>query len=145
MRLLYPIGVILLKISLDANTFGVVDFIDWLVLNKNELEIHLSIIAALKVYHWYNLRGLSKDEFQLDIDSFNPIIDEVTYNNIFNISTKAKNARLRFKHHARDYIIGSQAELAGTTLLTYNLKHFEWVKDVEVMTPDDFILLFEQD
>jgi tRNA(fMet)-specific endonuclease VapC len=137
--------VILLKISLDSNTFGTLDFIDWLALKKEHLDVNISIIAVLEVYHWYNLRGLSKKELKLDLNSFNATINELQYNTIFKISENAKRGKLRFKHHARDYIIGTQAELEGTVLITYNLKHFEWLSEIQVVTPEEFIMMIGKD
>lgn len=133
----------LLKISLDSNTFGIVDFNDWLAEHKNVLDVKLSVVAALEVFHWYNTRGLSRDEFELDMKSIGASIDGLQIEDIFTTSNSAKHSDLRFKHHARDFIIGTHAIENSTALLTYNIKHFNWITKVDVMTPDQFVLLVD--
>jgi predicted nucleic acid-binding protein len=47
---------------------------------------------------------------------------------------------LPFKHHFRDFLIGIHCENLSLDLVTYNKKHFQWMKKVKIFTPDEFVL-----
>ncbi len=134
-----------MKISLDSNVFRDQNFIEWLILNTPEITVYMSIITTLETYYWYVIRGLSKSEFQEDISALHAQIVPFVSDHICPISTNAKNSRLRFKHHARDFIIGTHAQLKESILITHNLKHFPWINADHMMTPDDFVLKFSTD
>jgi predicted nucleic acid-binding protein len=134
-----------LRISLDSNVFGDQDFIDWLQERKELFEISLSIICALETYHWYNIRGISHYLFERDLEALNAIVQDLTLTQIYEISANAKRATLPFKHHARDFIIGTQTILSQSTLITFNLRHFDWLEEEKVLSPDELVLKVEND
>ena len=143
MRCVFQTGVKLLRISLDSNIFRDQDFIDWLQLSKDKIVILISVISALETYHWYNIRGISEELFKRDIDALGAIVSDLSYQDIFEISNNAKKSPLKFRHHARDFIIGSHALLNKSKLITFNLNHFEWLGKKNVLSPDNLVLLIE--
>jgi predicted nucleic acid-binding protein len=132
------------KISLDSNVFRDQDFLEWLILNSDKISICLSIIACLETYYWYLIRNLSKGDFNKDIKALQAQIVPFVQEEIFQISKNAKKSSLRFKHHARDFIIGTHAQLNNSILVTQNLKHFEWMEANQTITPDNLVILFKK-
>ena len=58
---------------------------------------------------------------------------------------KKYSKQLPFKHHARDYLIGSTAiSLGATYFITYNKSHFNWISNegIEILTPEEFVEKF---
>ena len=113
-----------MKISLDSNVFREVDFIDWLQVNRDRFATSISIIVLLETLHWYKLKGLNNSEFNKDLSKFNPVYQELSISDIDSITDDAINSKLKFKHHAREIIIGSHALKKDSTLITLNVKHF---------------------
>ncbi len=134
----------LLRISLDSNVFADQDFIDWLQDCNKDFEIFLSVISALETYHWYNLRGISKELFNKDIQGLNAILLDLTSEEIYKISALTKKSNLRFKHHARDFIIGTQALIDKAILITSNHRHFDWMGKENVLSPDSLVTKVEK-
>lgn len=143
MRYVFQAGVKLLRISLDSSIFRDQDFVDWLQISKDKLEVFISVISALETYHWYNIRGISEELFKKDISALGAKVNDLSYQDIFDISNNAKKSPLQFRHHARDFIIGSHALLNESKLITFNLNHFEWLGKKNVLSPDDLVLLVE--
>lgn len=132
-------GVISMKISLDSNVFADQDFIEWLQSNNNKLSIHLSLMVGLETLYWYKLRGLKKSEFDYDISKLNAEIHDLTFPEIDMISDNAIKSNIKFKHHARDIIIGSHALHYNCILVTENAKDFQWMKE-NILSPDELVL-----
>ena len=143
MRCVFQTGVKLVRISLDSSIFRDQDFVDWLQFSKDKIEVYISVISALETYHWYNIRGISEELFKKDINALGAIVNDLSYQNIFDISDNAKKSPLQFRHHARDFIIGSHALLNKSKLITFNLNHFEWLGKKNVLSPEDLVLLVE--
>ncbi|MHA1673521.1 MAG: type II toxin-antitoxin system VapC family toxin [Promethearchaeota archaeon] len=131
-----------MKISLDSNVFRDQEFIEWLILNSEKISIYLSIITCLETFYWYTLRNISKSNFKKDLKALQVQIVPLIQDDIYKISNNAKKSSLRFKHHARDFIIGTHAHLKETILVTQNLKHFEWMGPNQTITPDNFVIMF---
>ena len=130
-----------MQISLDSNVFRDQDFLEWLIVNSDQISIHLSIITCLETYYWYLMRKLSKTDFEKDLAALQAQIVPFVKNEIYQISQNAKDSSLRFKHHARDFIIGTHAQIQNSILITNNLKHFEWMGPNQAMTPDNFVII----
>ncbi len=143
MRYVFQTGVKLLRISLDSSIFQDQDFIDWLQLSKDKMEVFISVISALETFHWYNIRGISEELFKKDIDALGAVVNDLSYQDIFDISNNAKISPLQFRHHARDFMIGSHALENKSKLITFNINHFEWLGKKNVLSPDDLVLLVE--
>jgi predicted nucleic acid-binding protein len=133
-----------LKISLDSNVFRDQLFIEWLETISDEISIEISVVVALETYYWYILRKLTKIDFQQDIMELHAKIQPFLDKDIYHVAENANKSSLRIKHHARDFIIGTQADIAKSLLITLNKKHFEWLPKEKVLTPDEFAILFAE-
>ncbi|MHA2277447.1 MAG: hypothetical protein ACXAC2_16845, partial [Candidatus Kariarchaeaceae archaeon] len=71
-----------MKISLDSTVFRDLDFIDWLYVNSEELEITVSVIVALETSYWYKLRGLDISMFLVELDKIKGKIDDLVVEDI---------------------------------------------------------------
>lgn len=132
-----------MRITLDSNCFKNQPFIDFLIVNKSEIEIHLSVISYIETLIWYQFRGLDIDDFDSEIEDLNAKIDLLDKNVGKKISEMVifKNKTFPFKHHARDYFIGVTAAHNDTVLVTYNIRHFDWFPK-QVLTPEEFVRSF---
>jgi len=130
---------IMSKIALDSNIFRNQDFFNWLILRKDEFSVSISIIVYLETLFWYLTRSLTVDDFTYDLEKINADIISLDISLAQETVTKAIKSELSFKHHARDFIIGSAALLEGATLLTYNKKHFLWMSESKVLIPEEFV------
>ena len=104
-------------------------------------EVELSVIVALETFHWYNIRGISKELFDKDLEAIKARIMLLKPEDIYEITNNAKKSKLQFKLHAIDIIIGIQALLSNSTLITYNLRHFKWMGSKNILTPEQLVLL----
>lgn len=134
------------KIALDSNVFRNSDFIDYLILHKNEISIALPSLVQLETGYFYLTKGVSWADFIKFIQKFN--IKLMEWNSI-QIEEVLQNAfiqknRLPFKDHFRDFVIGTQCETLSYSLVTYNLTHFKWLKRIMAQTPEAFISFFEE-
>ncbi|MGQ4875307.1 MAG: hypothetical protein ACP6IY_14680 [Promethearchaeia archaeon] len=130
------------KIALDSNVFRNLNFINYLRLNKNSIQIFIPTIVNLEIGYFYLSKGISWDDYLKEIQKFNGIFLEWESIEIFEVldnAIKNKN-KLPFKHHFRDFIIGTQCEKLKINLITYNKNHFDWLKKIYALTPEDFIL-----
>ncbi len=134
-----------MRISLDSNIFRDQDFIDWLQTKKEKLTVNLSVISALETYHWYTIRGISEELFKKDMQALGAVINELAYSAIFSISKNAKKSVLPVRHHARDFIIGTQALKMKSKLVTFNTNHFEWLGEENLISPDELVLVIESE
>lgn len=114
-------------------------------ISKDKIEVYISVLSALETYHWYNIRGISKELFKKDIKALGAIVNDLSYQKIFDISKNAKESALTFRHHARDFMIGTHALINKSMLITFNLNHFKWLGEKNVLSPDDLVLLVEKE
>lgn len=132
-----------IKIGLDSNVFKNRRFLEWLR-DTGGFDIHISIIVFMETLLWYLRLGLSKEDF---IDDLNKIgIKVINFNDeiasrVVDIATR-QGKKFPFRYHARDYVIGATSIVEEASLITYNIKHFGWLKeyDILVQTPEEFIL-----
>ena len=84
---------------------------------EEDFDINISVICALETYHWYNIRGLPKEHYKKDIDALGIETQDFNVEDIYNTSMNAKGSILPFKHHARDFIIGTNASVISSPLI----------------------------
>ena len=132
-----------LRIGLDSNVFRNRRFLDWLRY-IGKFEVHISIIVYIETLLWYYKLGLKDADL---IDDLNKLRVEIVdldgkIASLTIINALKYGGKFPFKHHARDYVIGSTAQFKKSILITYNLKHFQWLTElgVDVMTPEELIL-----
>lgn len=127
------------KLDIDSNIFRNQAFINWLILKKEEMSIELSIIVYLETLFFYLTRSLTIEDFENDLTDISAKI--ITLDKILaqNTTKNALKSKLPFKHHARDFIIGSAALKRGSILLSYNTRHFNWMPKGSILTPEMFL------
>jgi predicted nucleic acid-binding protein len=129
------------KIAIDSNIFRNSHFINYLKLNKASLEVFIPSIVYLEVAYYYLRKGITWADFLEDIKKFEGVfldwksivIEEVIKNAI------ANKTNMPFRHHIRDFLIGTQCEALKISLVSYNKNHFNWLHTVSVLTPEEFI------
>lgn len=132
----------ILKIGLDSTVFKNRKFIDWIIYNRNFFETHISEIVYMETLLWYKRLGIGKEGFDNDLNELNSkiIFANVDLSDLITENAMKFGREFPFKHHARDYVIGSVAESEGAYLITDNVKHFRWLSDkTPVMTPEKFV------
>jgi hypothetical protein len=123
-------------ICLDTNVFSTADrsFFDWVF--ENHIYAYLPSIAYMElVYH-----RLKKSE---GIQKLNNMLDgygiEVVPFDMGLAMAAALKALPRhdLSENAMDYAIGAYAEAHHFPMITYNKRHFTWLK--EVYTPEEYM------
>ena len=92
---------------------------------------------------WYRSRGLNRTDFDEELRIAGITVTELSKEIAERTAAIALKHRRSspFKHHARDYVIGTCALEDKATLITYNLDDFNWMKEEggTVHTPESFI------
>jgi len=130
----------ILKISIDSICFKNLKFIDFLIDNSSKIEVHIPIIVYVETLIWYKFKGLALKEFDAELNDLQAkidLLDEKIGDVISSIVVK-KDKSFPFRVHARDYFIGAIADYNKTNLVTYNVKHFDWLQN-KVMTPEELV------
>jgi predicted nucleic acid-binding protein len=130
------------KLALDSGVFRNRPFLEWLrYANKHQLEI--SIIAYVETLLWYRSRGLERTDFDEELEKLGICVTELSQDLADKTTANALKHRkaFPFKHHARDYVIGTSALENTATLITYNLDDFKWVTEEggTIHTPESFL------
>ena len=98
-------------------------------------------IVQIEAGYYYMLRGFTWKDFQNDISKFNAIPIEWKAKNIPKLLKFAKKNKstLPFRHHFRDFMIGTECAALELDLITNNSKHFQWIPNIRIYTPEQFI------
>ena len=128
-------------LALDSNIFRNLDFINYLTLNKSKFHIFLPTIVQLEVGYFYLARGILWEEFKEDIQKFDGIFVQWDNKNIPEVIQCAftEKNNLPFKKHFRDFFIGIECEKIPASLISYNKRHFKWLKHTELYTPEEYL------
>ena len=131
--------------ALDSNIFRNLDLINYLTLHKSDFNIHLPTIVQLELGYFYKVKGILWEGFKKDIQKFNGIFLQWDNSFIPDVIQYAFNEKsnLPFKQHFRDFLIGLEIVKIPATLITYNKKHFTWLKEIKIYNPEEFISLQE--
>lgn len=111
----------------------------WLNLNHDKISVGISIIAYLETLFWYLTKSLSIEDFQRDLDEIYAGVTPLDPSLAQSVAERAIPSVLPFRHHARDFIIGTSSIQREAILLTYNIAHFSWMPKGRVATPEKFI------
>ena len=130
-----------IKIALDSNIFRHRAFIAYLTINHSKFDIFIPTIVQIETGYYYILRGLTWKDFKSDISKFNAISIEWNSKNTPKLLKFAKKNKstLPFKHHFRDFMIGTECAAYKLDLITNNSKHFQWIPNITIYTPEQFI------
>ncbi len=131
-----------MKLALDSGVFRNRRFLEWLrYAEKHDLQI--SIIAYVETLLWYKALGLKQEDFDEELKNLGISVTELSRDLADRVTANAlRHGRMfPFKHHARDYIIGTSALESRARLISYNLDDFKWVGEEggAVDTPESFL------
>ena len=121
-----------MKLVLDTNVFNNLKFSEWL-LNTDE-EKYLPAFAYME-YLYHNLKRRNTESMvntylkQMNVTIIPFGKDEALE------AAKRSISNWDFSENARDYAIGATAIKLNAKLVTYNLKDFKWIKNVN--TPEE--------
>lgn len=130
------------NIAIDSNIFRNLNFINYLRLNKTEIQVFLPSIVSFEIGYYFLLKGITWKDYLVEIKKLNGKIldwDSVITQDVLKNAINNRK-KLPFRHHFRDFIIGTQCEKTGFNLISYNKTHFDWVKNITILTPEEFIL-----
>ncbi len=130
-----------LRIMLDSMIFGERSFLAWLRINVKRFNIFVSPIVYTETSLWYLYSGLRTEDLRADLLALKAEIPPITEEAAKIAAERAyiNRKRLPFRHHARDYVIGAQAILLKASIITHNKRHFEWVNEVDVLSPEELV------
>jgi len=132
----------IVNIAIDSNVFRNLNFINYIRLNKAELHVYIPTIVNFEIGYYFLLKGITWEEYFNEIKKFNGIFldwDSVVIQDVLKNAINNKT-KLPFRHHFRDFIIGTQCEKIGINLISYNKNHFNWLTNSTTQTPEEFIL-----
>jgi len=109
--------------------------------------MHVSVIVYVETALWYLHIGLSVNDLDRELDKRNVKVVDFTRDVVRMIAQFAKkySKQLPFKHHARDYLIGSTAiNLGATHFITYKKSRFNRISNegIEILTPEELVEKF---
>ena len=131
-----------LKLALDSGVFRNRRFLEWLrYTNKHDVQV--SILAYVETLLWYKVLGLNRKDFDQELANVGIAVTGLSETLADKITANAVKHRktFPFRHHARDYIIGTSALESKATLITYNLDDYRWIEEEggTVDTPENFL------
>ena len=93
-------------ITLDSNVWAEFNFIDWLQSDHTVYDVHICpIIVYLETRLWYDMKGLTKNDFLEDLFKLKTQVVLFTETHTEPVIKLTRQSDLRFKHHARDFMI----------------------------------------
>ena len=129
-------------VAIDSNIFRNLNFINYLRMNKTDIQVFIPSIVNFEIGYYFIIKGITWEDYLAEIQKFNGKIldwDSVITQDVLKNAINNRKT-LPFRHHFRDFIIGTQCENLGLDLISYNKNHFDWVKNVITQTPEEFIL-----
>lgn len=128
------------KIAIDTNATRRLKFVNFLIKNKDILEVFLPTIVQMEIAYYYISHAMSWKMFIDETLKWGVVHLPFESNLIPQIISTAYSNRgkLSLKEHFRDYMIGVQAESVSEEFISYNKDHFTWLK-IPVLTPEEFI------
>ncbi len=129
------------RIMLDSTAFGDRSFLAWLRINLKHFSIFVSPIVYAETALWYLYSGLSIEDLEDDLLALKAEVPPITKEVVKIAARRAyiNRKHLPFRHHARDYVIGAQAIVLHASIVTSNKKHFEWVNEIDIFSPEEFV------
>jgi predicted nucleic acid-binding protein len=128
-------------ISLDSNVFRNQEFINFLIAERDKFVIFIPSIVFIETSFYYLTRGLMIDDFKNDIRDFGGKFLDLNSQIAIDTAINAKKTKISFKHHARDFVIGTTSLSKNAILITYNIKDFIWMPKDKFYNPES---LFER-
>jgi hypothetical protein len=128
-------------VAIDSNVFRNKEFLAFILWRKDKINLKILPIVFLEFGHYFMAFGNNWEQLLHYFEKFNAELlkwNEIDSKTILEKSVQMKN-ELPLKHHFRDFLIGTQCEKKNFDLITYNVKHFSWIKTIQIYTPDEFV------
>lgn len=128
---------------LDSNVFKRRAFLDWLRLRSEGFEVLISPIVYAETALWYIYMGLGIEGLEKDLEKIGGMIIGIGKREAEFLAKMAYKHRkeVPFRHHARDYLIGVQAIITNSSVVTENKTHFSWIEKegFKVFSPEELV------
>lgn len=130
-------------ITLDSNVFRNQRFFDWLMSSEARHIKHIfPLITFIEVLVWYEMRGLTREDLEDDLKAIRTDIVEFSLEYIDQLMINIRsNPNFLFRHHARDFLIGTIVQAKESLLITNNKPHFAWLPATTVVSPEEYLSL----
>lgn len=135
------------SLAIDSNVFRNKNFLNFLLWKKDFIAIHILPIVFLEVGYYFMGKDMGWETFLKYLNRYNSVIlgwDDLD-NAIILRKALAQKHELPFRFHFRDFLIGSQCISKNLDLVTNNVKHFQWVDYIRVITPEELVAQIMQD
>jgi tRNA(fMet)-specific endonuclease VapC len=123
-----------MKLVLDTNVFNSRKFCNWLL--SSQEEKYLPAVAYMEYLYHILRRGNIKSMLDAFLEQINVTVVPFSMEEASQSASSAAG-KWDFSENARNYIIGATSITLDATLVTNNIKHFKWLKNV--LTPDEII------
>jgi predicted nucleic acid-binding protein len=135
------------NLAIDSNIFTNKNFLNFLLWKKDIIAVHILPIVFLEVGYYFMGKDMGWDIFLKYLNRYNSVIlgwDDLDNATILR-KALAQKQELPFRYHFRDFLIGSQCISKNLDLVTNNIKHFQWVDNIRVFTPEELVAHIMQD
>ena len=128
-------------ITLDSNVFRNQRFFDWLTSSESQHLRHLfPLLTFIEVLVWYEMRGLTRNDLEDDLTKIKTEIVEFSLDYVNQLMRNIRsNPKFLFRHHARDFLIGTIVQQKDSLLITNNKRHFAWLPPQKVVSPEEYL------
>ncbi len=128
-------------ITLDSNVFRNQRFFDWLTSPESNHSKHVfPLITFIEVLVWYEMRGLTRIDLDDDLTKIRTEIVEFSVEYVDQLMSNIRsNPSFLFRHHARDFLIGTIVQQKASLLVTNNKRHFAWLPPQKVLSPEEYL------
>ena len=128
------------KITLDSNVWRDPLFINWLQSDRSVHETHICpIIVYLETRLWYDMRGLTEADYREDLIKLKTQVVLFSKPHTETVIALTRQSHLPFRQHARDFMIGAIVLAEESVLITQNTRHFVWLPEHQLTTPQEFL------
>ncbi|MFX0206180.1 MAG: hypothetical protein ACFFDT_09345 [Candidatus Hodarchaeota archaeon] len=128
-------------ITLDSNVFRNQRFFDWLTSSEATHTTHVfPLLTFIEVLVWYEMRGLKRDDLEDDLTKIRTEIVGFSLDYVESLMSNIRsNPNFLFRHHARDFLIGTIVQQKASLLITNNKRHFTWLPSQQVVSPEEYL------
>ncbi len=108
------------KIALDSNVFRNLNFINYLRQFKSEMKISIPTIVSFEIGYYFIANGITWENFLKEIGKFDGIFlewDTILQKDVLK-NALDNRITLPFRHHFRDFLIGTQCENLRLNIIT---------------------------
>lgn len=88
------------------------------------------------------MRGLTRNDLEDDLAKIKTEIVEFSLDYVNQLMSNIRsNPKFLFRHHARDFLIGTIVQQKDSLLITNNKRHFAWLFPQKVVSPEEYLTM----